>query len=33
MGQVGEDEAALPSHQASLVQEDLAVVFDEHPAG
>jgi hypothetical protein len=31
--QLGEGEAALPSHQPSLVDEDLAVVLDEHPAG
>jgi hypothetical protein len=27
--QVGEGEAALPSHQASFVEEDLAIVLDQ----
>jgi hypothetical protein len=30
--QVGNGEAALPSHQSSFVEEDSAAVLDEHPA-
>jgi hypothetical protein len=31
--QVGEGEAALPSQQASFIEEDSAIVLDKHPAG
>jgi hypothetical protein len=31
--QVGENEAALPSHQSPFTEQDRAVILDEHPAG